>query len=175
MSNKVNTAASIVLVVGAAIIGRTLFPVTKTVVAPPVIVTVRDTVKSVDTLFIRRIKTDTLWLTRVSVTPPETVKVAPPLTGLVLLSVGEHVGDSTIAQGFNLAPIDTGYTVHLWRATWWTPGPLRAIRIVGQTPQAAFWSAPEVVKPCKFFCKVSHYVVAGGSVWAACKIGILQC
>jgi hypothetical protein len=137
------------------------------VASPPRIQTVHDTVRAVDTLWLKRqVRVDTVLLERFSVTPPETVKVAPRLMGFTGLVVSPFVGDSTVVQGFTLIPTDSGYTLGQWQGQFYTTGPLRAVAIVNHRPAVSFGPPPP--KPCKFGCTVKHYLTGaalGASLW----------
>lgn len=166
----VKTGALILALVAGAVILRELFPKRELVASPPRIQTVHDTVATVDTLWLRHAaqpsKPDTIYLERISVTPPETVLVAPRLVGMTGLIVAPWVGDSTVMQGFRLAPVDTGYTVTQWQAQFYTMGPVRAVTFLNGTPQIGFGPPPE--KPCRFGCKLKHYATGalfGAAVW----------
>lgn len=158
------------LVVGSALVLRELFPKREVVASPPRIRTVHDTVTTVDTIWLRRAahpsKPDTIYLERFSVTPPETVTVAPSLVGMTGLVVAPWVGDSTVVQGFRLEPVDTGYTVSQWQAQFYTMGPVRAVTLLNGTPQVGFGPPPE--KPCKLGCKLKQYgtgAIFGAAIW----------
>lgn len=158
------------LVVAGALMLRSLFPRTVPVSLPPRIRTVFDTVRAVDTVWLRRtveqLRVDTVLLERLSVTPPETVYRVPRLEGLTGLVVAPFVGDSTVIQGFTLTPIDTGYHLGQWQGQFYTTGPVRAFAFVNGRPALRFDPPPP--KPCRFLCKVGHYLVGaavGGAVW----------
>lgn len=167
---KPKTWALVVLVVGSAVILRELFPKREVVASPPRIRTVHDTVATVDTVWLRRAaqpsKPDTVYLERVSVTPPETVKVAPSLVGITGLVVAPWVGDSTVVQGFRLEPVDTGYTVSQWQAQFYTMGPVRAVTLLNGTPQIGFGPPPK--PPCGRGCVAKHVTygaIFGAALW----------
>lgn len=148
--------AGIVLLVGAIVLGATLFPRTRTVDHPVVIRTVHDTVQRIDTVeLVRRIqalKPDTVFLERQTVTPPETITVVPPLTGITLLQVGKNVGDTTWAVGYYVRPLGAGrYAMHSFSSDFYTAGPLAGMQLFGDTLKAAFYPAPKA--PCTFVCK----------------------
>lgn len=152
---------------GGALLLRSLFPRTVVVASPPHIQTIHDTVATVDTLWLRRqVRVDTLLLERFSVTPPETVTVAPRLTGMTALVVAPFVGDSTVVQGFTLTPNDSGYAVGQWQGQFYTTGPLRAVAFVNDRPAVSFGAPP--LPPCKFTCKAGHYLIGigvGAALW----------
>ena len=166
---------TIAAVIGVAIVVRAWFPVR--VVQPPRIRLQIDTVATIDTVrlteeIIRTTRPDTVWLERLTVTPPETVMVVPPLAGLTALIVAPRVGDSSVAQGFRVVPADSGYAFTRWEAQWYTPGPLRSLVIDGGLPRAAFGPPPP--RACGPWCKLGHYVtggaVVGGATAIACAV-----
>jgi hypothetical protein len=153
------------LIVAGALLLRELFPKREVVASPPRIQTIHDTVRAVDTLWLRRqVRVDTVLLERLSMTPPETIYQAPPLVGLTALVVPPFVGDSTVLQGFRLIPADSGYTLTHWQAQFWTAGPLRAVGFVNGTPAVRFDPPPP--KPFGFFQRVK-LVVLGMGIGAA--------
>jgi len=99
----------------------------------PRIVTVHDTVKAIDTLWITKLKHDTVQkvniIEKVTVTKPETLYKFIPISGLTALHVPNKWGDSTLAYGFRGAPLDSGYTLNYWQYQYWTPGPLRSLTV----------------------------------------------
>lgn len=161
------TLGLMVLILVAAIMLRELFPKRQLVASPPRIQTVHDTVATVDTLWLRRqVKTDTLYLERFSVTPPETVRIAPRLMGITGLVVAPFLGDSTVVQGFTLVPTDSGYAVGQWQGQFYTTGPVRALAIVNHRPAISFGPPPP--KGCRFFCTAKHYLTGalfGAAAW----------
>lgn len=172
---KAKTIAYAVVVLGAAIIARDLFPKTVTKTLPPIFKLVHDTVQAFDTVrvkaAIKKTKPDTTWLERFTVTPPETVAVAPNVSGVERLLVGK-LGDTTVAYGHELLALDQGYQFHEWRATWYTPGPLQSLSFdsLGGVPLASFGPPPP--KGCGFFCAAKKYAVGGVTGFAACKVGL---
>lgn len=169
MSSK--TLALVVLVVAGALVLRSLFPKTVVVASPPHISTIHDTIATVDTLWLRRqVRVDTVLLERLSVTPPETVKVAPRLMGFTGLVVAPFVGDSTVVQGFTLTPTDSGYEVGQFQGNFYTTGPVRALAIVNNRPAISFGPPPK--PPCGFGCKLGHYAIGaafGAGLWEALR------
>lgn len=169
---KPKTLALIVLVLGGALLLRSLFPRTVTVSLPPRIRTVHDTISRTRWQFdsaalkraIAKLKPDTVYLERLSVTPPETVKVAPRLIGVTGIVVAPFVGDSTIVQGFTLIPNDSGYELGRFQGQFYTTGPLRAFAFVNGRPALSF--SPPPPKPCRLTCKAGHYLL-GAAVGAA--------
>lgn len=162
------TLAVLVLIIGGAVMLRELFPKRTLVASPPRITTVFDTVRTLDTLWLRKTVTraETLYRERVTVTPPETVRVAPVLVGLTGLVVAPFVGDSTVAQGFRGEPAGTGYAVSGWRVQYYTSGPLRAFALVDGVPRLAF--APPPKPPCTLGCTLKHYLTGmavGAAAW----------
>lgn len=150
---------------------RELFPKTVRVVTPPRIETRFDTVKTVDTLWLRRqVRVDTMLLERLSVTPPETVKVAPRLMGFTGLVVAPFIGDSTVVQGFTVVPTDSGYAVGRFQGQFYTTGPVRALAIVNNRPAISF--GPPPAPPCKIGCQLKHYgtgAIFGAALWEALR------
>lgn len=161
----------LVLVVAAALVIRDLFPKKVQVITPPRIVTVFDTVRALDTVWITKLRkqTDTLYQERVTLSLPETVFVSPRLWGLTALQVAPKIGDSTVAQGFSIEPGDSGQTLMMgWRVQWWTPGPLQAL-IVTPGGIRAGWGPPP--KPnCGFMCSVKKYALGAAGGYAVCKL-----
>ena len=165
---KYLTWAVLVLVLIFAV--RELFPKRIERLTPPRIITVYDTVRALDTAWVRRVvkQTDTLYLERVTLTLPETVYVIPRLNGLTALAVGKP-GDSTLARGFTLMPSDSGSGLLIgWQAQWWTPGPLRGFSLDTFPPRLSFYDPPG--KSCGLFCKVKHYAIGAAGGWAVCKL-----
>jgi len=135
--------AVLVLIVAGALLLRELFPKREVIASPPRITTVHDTVRAVDTLWLKRqVRVDTLLLERLTITPPETVRIAPPLVGMTGLVVAPFVGDSTVLQGFRGSPVDSGYAVIRWQAQFWTAGPVQAVGFVNGTPAVRFGPPP---------------------------------
>jgi hypothetical protein len=163
------TGALIVLVLAGALALRELFPKREIVASPPRIETRYDTVRVLDTAWITRLKHDTLTVNlteRVTVTVPETVLVVPRLSGVVGISVGERVGDSTLVGGFTLAPADTGYEWRKWQVQFYTVGPLRSVVMDGTTPRVTYFPPP--APACKLGCKLRHYAtgaIFGAALW----------
>lgn len=163
----------LVLAIGSGLMFRSLFPRVERIPSPPRIVTVYDTVPRLDTIWRTRwresVRWDTLPAEVVTVASvPETVYVAPPLYGLLLLDVPETVGDSTVGEGFAIMPSDSGYVRLDWRMQWWTSGPLRAMSLDTFPPRIAFWPAPKPMRSCGFLCSLGHYAVgaaAGAAAW----------
>ena len=161
----------VIVAIVAVLVVRELFPKRIEVVTPPRITTIRDTVRRLDTAWVTRLvrQTDTLYRERVTVTLPETVYVAPRLMGLTALAVAPKVGDSTLAQGFSVAPADSGGIVRMgWQVQWWTPGPLRALVVTPEGVRAAWGEPPP--KGCGFWCALKHYSVGAAGGFAACKL-----
>jgi len=119
------------------------------------IVTEYDTVKVIDTAWVTRLTHDTVYQTniveRVVRTPPETIRVVPPLVGVSAVAVPQKRGDSTLVLGFRLTPLDTGYAFARWQYQYWTPGPLKSIALTPDgTPAVAFYDPPPT---CDLRCK----------------------
>lgn len=163
-------ASVVVLLIASGLVVRSCFP---KVVDRPVIIhdTVYDTVKVDNPVWLAQIadlkrklanvRPDTVYKLHETVTPPETVLVVPKSTGISTVFVPDKVGDSTIVTGFRITPIDTGYGLNKWRTTFYTPGPLAALTMDGDTIEAAFYlPAPA---SCGFWCK-SKYAGGGGLV-----------
>ncbi len=161
----------VILGVIGILLVRQFFPRTVEISTPPIIRTVRDTVRTLDTAWVvkLRTKTDTLYRERITVTLPETVYVAPRLWGLTALNVAPQRGDTTVAQGFSIEPGDSGQLLTMdWRVQWWTPGPLRGLTILPNDVRAQ-WGEPP--KPgCGFLCAVKKYAIGAGAGWALCKL-----
>lgn len=163
------------LALGLGLMFRSLFP--KTVVGMPRIVTQYDTVRTLDTAWVTRIRKDTIRvnvLERITVAVPETVLVIPETRGFTALSVGRKVGDSTLVAGFTLSPLDTGYTRRDWLLTYYTTGPLKSLAL--NPPEGTFavnfYDPP---KPsCGAWCKIGHYAlgaaVGAGATALACTV-----
>lgn len=172
--NKTTLIFTLGFALTAAITVRSLFPIrTETVVLRPP--TIRyDTVKSIDTVWVQKLRrsTDTLWLERLITAQPETIYALPTVTGLRALLVPQAYGDTMIALGFQLKPSgDSAYISQQWSATWVYPGPLKALLADTFPPRASFWPAPPPVHSCGLFCKLSHYAVGGAGGYALCRIG----
>jgi hypothetical protein len=167
----VKIAPWIILAIVGIVLVREFFPRRVEVIMPPRITTIHDTIRSLDTLWITKLKTktDTLYQERITLSLPETVFVTPRVWGLTALSVAPKVGDSTLAQGFSLEPGDSGQTVRMnWRVQWWTPGPLRAL-VVSPDGVRVGWGPPP--KPgCGLFCALKKYALGAGAGWAVCKL-----
>ncbi len=166
----------LLLVIGLALAGaialRDLFPKREAVPTPPRIVTVHDTVRALDTAWITRVRHDTVQINvveRVTVTVPETVRVAPALTGLTALVVGARVGDSTIAGGFSVASTGTGYVLDRWQTQLYTLGPIKSVAVdAGGGVAAQFYDAPK--PPCGPLCVAKHYLVGAAIGYGSCQV-----
>lgn len=166
---------TLIFAFAVAFVVRSLFPVHSdaVVIRQPAEI-VYDTVKSIDTVWVPKLRrqTDTLWLERLTVAQPETVYALPTTIGLKALLVPQAVGDTMVALGFQLKPSgDSAYITQQWSATWVTPGPLRAIVADTFPPRASFWPAPPIVHGCGLLCKLSHYAIGGAGGYALCRIG----
>ena len=161
------TGALIVLVLAGAVLLRELFPKREIVASPPRITTVHDTVRAVDTLWLKRqVRVDTVLLERFSVTPPETVYRAPRLVGLTGMVVGKYVGDSTILQGFRLEPRDTAYAIVRFQGMFYTTGPVTGFGFAGDTPALRFGPPPP--KPFGFVRRAKLVLLGlglGAATW----------
>jgi hypothetical protein len=165
--------------VGLALILRNLFP--KTVASTPRIRTVYVTVPSgkIDTLWRVKLQRDARaeWerdslrtlLERLTTTLPETVYVAPRVSGMLAFHAGEKVGDSTLVGGFTLEPLDSGYTRRDWLAQFYTAGPVRSLVVDSGVPRITFYPP---VFPCGRWCSIKKYLL-GGSVGLG--TGLLAC
>jgi hypothetical protein len=155
------------VVIGGALIVRSLFPKTVTIPGLPRIVTQYDTVRALDTAWVVRLRRDTVRVNvteRITVTVPETLYVLPTsMHGMTAIAVGAKVGDSTLVAGFTLQPLDTGMTRRDWRVQFYTLGPVKSL-VLDSLPRITFYPPP--AKACTFFCKAGHYVI-GGAVAAA--------
>lgn len=123
--------------------------------AVPRIVTQYDTVRTIDTAWVTRLKHDTVYrvnvVERVTHTPPETVYRVPSLTGLLALAVGQRVGDSTLLLGFHVQPDSVRYAITRWQYQYWTSGPLKSVGFTATgTPAVDFYPAPPT---CDWRCK----------------------
>jgi hypothetical protein len=172
---KIEGAAAALVVLGIGVMTRTLFPRTVTVATPPRIVTVYDTVAQLDTAWVPRLVHDTI---RTPAPPPEkitttirdTIYRVPPLAGLTSLDVAAAVGDSTLAAGFSVTPVDSGrgYDLRRWTAQYYTLGPVRSIVLQpGMGAPRLTWGDPPP-PPCALGCTLRHYAtgaaVGGGIV-----------
>lgn len=140
----------------AAIIAVGLTTRQKPLVPQPRIVTQYDTVRVLDTTWVTRLKHDTVYtvktniVERVVTTPPETVFVVPALSALTAISVAPKRGDSTLLLGVSITPLDGTYVMTHWERQFWTPGPLRSVRMIGPTPAVQFDDPPPT---CSLKCK----------------------
>lgn len=161
--------AAFVVAIGFALIVRSVFP--KTVASPPRIRTVYDTVRALDTVWIQRLRRDTIKINvteLVRVTVPETIYVAPRVRGITGFHAGKRIGDSTIVGGFTLEPLDSGYTRRDWLVQFYTMGPVRSL-VTDSVPRITFYP---YVPPCGRGCSIKKYLL-GGSVGAG--LGLLAC
>jgi hypothetical protein len=131
----------------------------------PRIVTQYDTVKVIDTLWVTKLKHDTVYkvniVERVVHTPPETVTVMPKLSGVKDVWIAPKRGDSSLVYGFSVMPLDSAgrhYAFTQWQYQYWTKGPLRSLNLVNGTPAMTFDDPPP---SCDLNCK-AH--VAGGAI-----------
>lgn len=122
---------------------------------PPRIVTVYDTVQTLDTVWRERIRQvamaqETLRvniLETLLVTVPETLMVRDTLrlAGVDALEIGQ-VGAQSRVEGFTVqSQGDTALTRVRWRYTYWTPGPLLGL-VMGDTAPLLLWGEPPVVR-----------------------------
>lgn len=157
-------ALVVVLAVALGLVFRNLFP--KTIPGVPRITTQYDTVRVLDTAWIVRVRHDTIKVNvteRVTVTVPETVAVVPSFSGMLAVSVGRNVGDSTLVAGLSVAPLGTSYTTRRWEAQFYTPGPLKSLAVDSGVPRINFYPWQ---KSCGSWCEIKHYLL-GGSVGAS--------
>ena len=165
MASKFQWVAVVLILVGVVALGHQFWPRTVEVITPPRIHTVYDTVTTLDTAFITRVVTktkwDTVYLERVTTTPPETLYVTPDLFGLTLLDVGK-VGDSTVARGFHIFDVDGNPALQSWQTQWWTAGPLKSISLDTFPPRISFLPAPQPHRRCDFWCQLKIAGLAGG-------------
>ena len=166
----------VALLIAAAFLGHWLFPrQVPGVPPPPRIITVWDTVATIDTAWITRVRTiikhdTTNLIERVTVTVPETVAVCPAIAGITALDVGEHVGDSTLVGGFQITPLASGIALSRWQAQVWTAGPLRSVLLDTLPPHFAFYPAPQEPRTCGFFCQATRVGVGALIGFGACAI-----
>jgi len=149
-----NKLTLLIAVACGVILGSLLFRHTS---LPPVprIVTQYDTVRQIDTLWLTKLKHDTVQkvniVERVIRTPAETIYKVPNLVGLEALQIGEKRGDSTLAYGFLLQATDSAYTLSHWQYQYWTPGPLRSLRVTPTGAPAIVFDDPP--PQCDLKCK----------------------
>ncbi len=123
---------------------KLIFPPMPVPTPIPTIVTVHDTVQKLDTVWITKLKEkyvhDTVNVTeRVTVQKTDTFFVAPRVSGVTTLSVGQSVKDTTIASGFTQAPGDSSKTlIKRWVVKYYTPGPLTAMFVDSVPPELHF-------------------------------------
>lgn len=171
---RVQWLSLVVALLGFAIMVRTLFPKRVEVIRPPRIITVWDTVRTIDTTWLTRVRHDTVKinvLERVVVTVPETILVVPQTVGITAASIGAKPGDSSLVAGFSLTPVDSGYERRAWTAQFFTLGPVKSISLNGDRPQMNFYDPPP--KGCGFWCTLGHYAtgaaVGTAAGFAVCK------
>lgn len=166
MKGKFQWVAVAIVLFGTVLLSRQFWPRTVEVVHPPRIRTVYDTVTRLDTAFVTRIvertKWDTVYLERVTMTPPETLYVTPDMFGLTLLDVGQSIGDSTVARGFHIFDVDGFPALQSWQLQWWTAGPLKSLSLDTFPPRIAFLPPSPVQKRCDFWCQAKLAALAGG-------------
>ena len=162
----------LVTAIGAALIGRLLFPVeVDRPVDVPRIITVHDTIETIDTTWITRVRTDVIRDTInlvevVTVERADTLYQCPPVLGVYALEIPNVWGDSTLVGGFKLTPVDTGYTYERWRAQYFTPGPLRAMIADSLPPVMSFWPAPPICR-CNSLTKT---LIGAAGGFLACTV-----
>ena len=174
--NKLKYLGVALLVIGACVMTRNLFP--RTVVTPPPpprIVTMYDTTTVLDTTWVDKVREvvvrDTVNLTEVvTITVRDTVEVCPTLSGVTALDVGPAVGDSTMIAGFDLTNTGTVLTMERWTRRYWTPGPLQALAFTPEGVDVSFGVYVPPVKPCGFWCKTGHYLTGASVGFGACLI-----
>lgn len=125
----------------------------------PRIVTIHDTVKVIDTAWVTKLKHDTVYKTniteRITVTPPETIKVfvhPDTVSGIFAVSVGQHVGDSTLVLGAKYIWLDSLLLHSHWQYQYWTPGPLRSLVITPSGAPSVDFYKP--VAECDMKCRL---------------------
>lgn len=175
MLKRLQWLGAVVVLVAFGLIVRTLFPKRVEVVRPPRIVTVYDTVKSIDTAWITRLRVDTVKvnvLERVTVTVPETLWVFPSISAIVGASFGQRVGDSSLVAGFSIEPVDSALVHRTWVASFYTLGPVKSVVMDGNQPRLNFYDSPP--RGCDFWCTMGHYLtgsaIGAGAGYALCKL-----
>ena len=159
-----NKYVALGLAVAAGIGGFLLATRRAPVVLTPPARIIHDTVARLDTVVLRKyvaaaVKPDTVWLTRETVTPPETVTVVPALIGLEGIRQPQEPGDTGVAYGFRVRPLlDGHYTLNNWRGTWESPGPLASIALDSDGIKLRFW--PPALPLCALVCRVKQGAVA---------------
>lgn len=120
-----------------------------------------DTVTLTKTIIAQHV--DTIWLSKITVTKPETVTVVPELYGLTALKVGVFAGDTTYAVGFHVKPDSTAYTMNGWEQQWITPGPLHGFLVYGNGSLRVAFDAKGFPQACTFWDDRKHelYGAAG--------------
>lgn len=166
-------ATTVGLALGLALLFRNLFPIS--VPTKPRIITQYDTVRVIDTAWITKLRRDTIKVNvteRVVVSVPETIYAAPRVRGITAFHAGERVGDSTIAGGFTLEPLDSGYTRRDWLVQFYTMGPVRSLVVDSSAPRITFYPPPP--KPCGIWCKLGYTgigtTIGASAGLAACAV-----
>jgi hypothetical protein len=153
---------AIIGVIAIVLVVRNMFP--KTIAGPPRIETQYDTVRIIDTAWLTKVRKDTIKVNvveRVTVTVPETVFVIPrKISGILGLSVGRNVGDSTLVYGFRIEKIDSGFETRNWQSQYYTLGPLKSLSL-DSIPHLNFYPFE---KSCGTACTLKHYATGGAIV-----------
>ena len=178
MKTSLSVAALITIVIASAFFGRSCFPVQETVITPPVIQTVWDTVETLDTLWRTRVIKEVIEQAAKTITLVETVTVARAETIFVdkpaicpqLLTVPSKVGENTILEGFMLLPADSSHLIRSqFRSVYWTAGPLAALAVGDTLPIAITFHAP-IKKGCGFWCLMLNRAVSAAAGRASCEV-----
>ncbi len=153
---KIKDVLSAIGLIAVSVALGAIFFSKKTTTQIPRIITQYDTIKTIDTAWVTKLKHDTVYkiniVEKITVTPPETVKVLAPTAGAVAVSVPKKIGDSTLIYGFRVLPADSGYLVNHWQYQYWTSGPFKSL-VVG--PSGA--TTVDFYRPmptCGLKCKV---------------------
>lgn len=134
-------------------------------ITPPVKI-LHDTVEVLDTVYLKKVvtkpvKPDTVWVTKEIVSKPETVTVVPPLVGLQGFMNPSTVGDTGVAFGFGVRPLQDGhYGIEHWETQWVSPGPLASLLLDSTGVKLGFY--PQPLPPCSFWDNRKHEVYGAG-------------
>jgi len=137
------------LIAGGVLLAATILAKGRPTPTVPHIVTQYDTVKVIDTLWLTKLKHDTVYkdniVERVTVSKPETIFVFHPLDGILAVSVPNKVGDSTLVLGYSYRSMDTAFVKQEWQYQYWTPGPLRSVTLSPSgAPSVDFYKPPQI-------------------------------
>ena len=158
------------LLVAVTIAGMIWILTKPTPVAPPrpPAVIIHDTVRTIDTITLRReitkvLPADTVWLTREVVSAPETVQVVPPLIGLTALHQPKAIGDTGYAFGYMVRPLGAAhYSLRSWADSWVSPGPLGTVTLDSTGLNVGFWPPP--APPCTIRDDIKWAGIGAGSI-----------